>query len=233
MKKRLLSLLFVLVLCVLAALPAFASAEGFVFDLRGALADPDELSEEARTIYEQTGVALYFIVTDDLGGLSSADYATQFAQAHGFYEDNVLLMDDPGAYFIRASGAAQDLLTENDIVAMRDAYKADETYTGGVRAYYSAALTALTQTDRPITETEASEDTPAGVTVPGGEQTSEHSNRVVDDGELLTAAQEAAIAQRLDEVAEKHQLDLVVVTEKTLGGKNKVAFADDFFDYYG
>lgn len=230
MKKRLISLLFILALCVIAALPAFASAEGFVFDLRDVIDDPDALSEQAQEICNETGIALYFIITDDLGELSSADYATQFAQAHGFYENNVILMDDPSAYFIRVSGAARERLTESDIVAMRSAYEEADTYPGGVRAYYSAALTALSQTDRPVTETEA---TDTGVTVPGGEQTSAHSNRLVDDGELLTAEQETAIAKRLDEVAEKHQLDLVIVTEKTLGGKNRVAFADDYYDYNG
>lgn len=231
MKKRLLSLLFVLALCLTAALPAFASAEGFVFDLRDALSDPDALSAEAQEIYEQTGIALYFIVTDDLQGLPSEDYATQFAEAHGFYEDNVILMDDPTAFFIRASGAAQELLTENDIVAMRDAYKADETYTGGVQAYYSLAREALGQADRPI-GTEA-EETAEPTGLPGGEETSAHSNRLVDEGDLLTAAQETAIARRLDEVSIDRQLDLVIVTEKTLGGKGRAAFADDYFDYNG
>ena len=234
MKKRLISLLFILALCVIAALPAFASAEGFVFDLRDLVDDPDALSAQAQEIYDETGIALYFIITDDLGDLSSADYATQFAQAHGFYEDNVILMDDPTAYYIRVSGAAQERLTESDLVAMRSAYEEDTTYDGGVRAYYSAALTALSQTDRPLTEvTEATEETVTGVTVPGGELTSAHSNRLVDNGELLTGEQETAIAKRLDEVAEKHQLDLVIVTEKTLGGKNRAAFADDFYDYNG
>lgn len=229
MKKRLLSLLFVLALCALSALPALASPEGFVFDLCDALADPDALSDEAQAIYEQTGVALYFIITEDLEGLTSADFVTAFAQEHGFYEDCVVLMDDPTSYSIRARGRADELLSSADLIALRSAYEEDYTYSGGIRAYYAAAQALLRQTDRAATEAETE---PAFV-IPGGAETSAHSNRLVDDGELLTAVQETAIARRLDEVSEKRQLDLVVVTEKTLGGKNKVAFADDYFDYNG
>ena len=62
---------------------------------------------------------------------------------------------------------------------------------------------------------------------------SEHSYRLVDDGDLLSEAQETAIAELLDEISEKHELDLVIVTEKTLDGKDTVAFADDYYDYHG
>ncbi len=244
MKKRLISLLFVLALCVLTMLPAFASSEGFVFDLCDAVADPDALSEEAQAIYDETGVALYFIITEDLGGQDSDDFVTQFAQEHGFGKDRVVLLEGPTSYYIVASGAAAELLTDADLVTMREAYVSSNTYTGGIRDYYSSALAAL-QTGRPLTlptdaseaVTEAVEDeteaTEAQAIVPGGEETSKHSNRLVDDGELLTAVQETAIARRLDEVSEKQKLDLVVVTVKTLGGKSAEAFADDYFDYNG
>ncbi len=244
MKKRLISLLFVLALCALIVLPAFASSEGFVFDLCDAVADPDALSEEAQAIYDETGVALYFIITEDLGGQDSDDFVTQFAQEHGFYEDRVILMEGPTSYFICADGAPEELLTQEELIAMREAYVDGETYTSGIRDYYSSALAAL-QTGRPLTlptdaseaVTEAVEDeteaTEAQAIVPGGEETSKHSNRLVDDGELLTAVQETALAEKLDELSEKHDLDFVIVTEKTLNGKDKVDFADDYYDYNG
>lgn len=247
MKKRLISLLFVLALCALAALPAFASSEGFIFGLSDSISDPAALSDEARAIYDETGVALYFVITDDLDGMTAEDYVTQFMQAHGFYENSVILLDEPASYYVRSCGSATELLTEADLVAMREAYEENTSYsgyTGGIRAYYGAALGALQRTGRGLTllpddpsPAETADElpiaAPASVTVPGGEETSSHSKRLVDEGELLTAAQETAICKRLDEVSLKHQVDLVVVTEKTLGGKNKVAFADDYFDYNG
>lgn len=239
MKKRLISLLFVLALCVLAALPAFASSEGFVFDLSDSISDPAALSDEARAIYDDTGVALYFIITGDLDGMTAEDFTTQFAQAHGFYEDSVVLLDEPASYYIRVTGTAKQLFSDDELNAIMDAYDNDATYTGGIRAYYALAQESLQPTGRPLTlltdgpeQTEEAAAT-AGVTVPGGEETSNHSKRLVDDGELLTAAQETAICTRLDEISQKHQLDLVIVTQKTLGGKTSEAFADDYYDYNG
>lgn len=233
MKKRLIALLFVLALCFAAALPAFASDSGFVFDLEGVVGDPDALSDEAREICEETGVALYYIYTEDLNGLESADFAAQFARAHGFYDDSVILMEGPTSYYITCSGAAGNFLDEDVLAAMRDAYVEQDTYTGGIRAYYSTARNALNGTERPLTLVTDAVDTATAVTVPGGEETSSHSNRLVDDGELLTAAQETAIAKRLDEVSLERELDLVIVTVKTLDGKSRAAFADDYFDYNG
>lgn len=219
MKKRLFSLLLILALCLCAALPAHASDGGFVFDLEGVVRETDALNSEAREIYDESGVALYFIYTEDLNDLESADFAAQFALAHGFYEDRVILMEGPTSYYIVASGKAADSLTEDDLAAMRDAYVEDDSYEGGVRAYYGAALAAFGETSR------------AAAT--GGAATSDHPARLVDDGDLLTDEQEAAIVRRLDEVSEKHQMDVVIVTQRTLNGKDDIAFSEDYYDYNG
>ncbi|MBQ6430771.1 MAG: TPM domain-containing protein [Oscillospiraceae bacterium] len=230
MKKRLISLLFVLALCVLTVLPVFASSGSFVYDFCDTGIDSAALSDEAQAIYNETGVALYFIITDDLGDLDSEAFVNQFAQEHDFIADRVVLLEGPTSYYICASGTQTQFMTEQDVVAMREAYVDADTYADGVRAYYSAALAVLSQSDRTLTlPTDATES----VVIPGGEETSEHSKRLVDDGELLTAKQETAIAQKLDEVSEKHDLDLVVVTVRSLDGKSGEAFADDYYDYNG
>ena len=227
MKKRLIALLFVLALCLCAALPVHASDSGFVFDLEGVVSDPAALDSEARAIYDETGVALYFIYTEDLNGLESEDFAAQFARAHGFYEDRVILMEGPTSYYVCAEGAAQDRVTQDDLAAMRDAYVEDDTYTGGIRAYFRAAQTAIGPGGRTIALiTEASDDS-------GSTETAAHPPRLIDDGGLLTADQAAAITRRLDEVSEKHQMDLVIVTQTTLNGKDDIAFSEDYYDYNG
>lgn len=55
--------------------------------------------------------------------------------------------------------------------------------------------------------------------------------RLVDDADLLTDSQEAAICSQLDEISLRQKLDVVIVTADTLGGKSPMAYADDFFDY--
>ena len=57
--------------------------------------------------------------------------------------------------------------------------------------------------------------------------------RLVDDADLLTADEEMSILSMLDDVSERQQFDVVIVTVNTLDGKSPMGYADDFFDYNG
>ena len=57
--------------------------------------------------------------------------------------------------------------------------------------------------------------------------------RLVDDADLLTNSEESELLGLLDEISERQQVDVVVVTADTLNGKSPRAYADDFFDYNG
>ena len=56
---------------------------------------------------------------------------------------------------------------------------------------------------------------------------------LVDNADLLTAAQERVLSKKLEEVSEKFEVDVVVVTADDLDGKSSQSYADDFFDYGG
>lgn len=57
--------------------------------------------------------------------------------------------------------------------------------------------------------------------------------RVVDHADLLNIADEVALRTRLDEISQRQQLDVVVVTVNYLGTKSPMEYADDFFDDNG
>ena len=57
--------------------------------------------------------------------------------------------------------------------------------------------------------------------------------RLVDDCDLLTDSEENKLEAKLDEISERHQVDVVVVTVYSLEGKSAMEFADDFYDYNG
>ncbi len=59
------------------------------------------------------------------------------------------------------------------------------------------------------------------------------SGRLVDMADLLTSNEEADLLSKLDEISNRQQLDVVVVTVETLDGKTPEAYADDFYDYNG
>lgn len=57
--------------------------------------------------------------------------------------------------------------------------------------------------------------------------------RVVDDADLLEDSQESALEEKLGEISEKYQCDVVIVTEDSLDGKEATPYADDYYDYNG
>lgn len=57
--------------------------------------------------------------------------------------------------------------------------------------------------------------------------------RIVDGADLLSDNEEAELSDILDEISERQQVDVVVVTVDSLEGASAVEYADDFYDYNG
>lgn len=57
--------------------------------------------------------------------------------------------------------------------------------------------------------------------------------RLVDDADLLDSSEEEELESELDEISERQQFDVVVVTVNSLEGKTSQDYADDFYDYNG
>lgn len=57
--------------------------------------------------------------------------------------------------------------------------------------------------------------------------------RLFDKADLLSDSEEEELSAKLDEISERQQADLVVVTQKSLKGKSPMEFADDFYDNKG
>ena len=57
--------------------------------------------------------------------------------------------------------------------------------------------------------------------------------RLVDDANLLSSNEETELLDKLDEISERQQCDVVVVTTNGTGGRSIQEFADDYYDYNG
>lgn len=58
-------------------------------------------------------------------------------------------------------------------------------------------------------------------------------SRFVDFAGLLSESESEELTKKLDELSEKYDMDIVVVTTNTLEGLSPMEYADDFYDYYG
>ena len=53
--------------------------------------------------------------------------------------------------------------------------------------------------------------------------------RLVDRADLLSELEEEELEARLDEISEREQVDVIIVTTNSLEGKTAQAYADDYF----
>jgi len=60
-----------------------------------------------------------------------------------------------------------------------------------------------------------------------------HPPRVVDDADILTADEEADLQYLADEISERQQFDVVIVTINSLNGEDIQYYAADYYDYGG
>lgn len=58
-------------------------------------------------------------------------------------------------------------------------------------------------------------------------------SRLVDDADLLTGREESSLKSKLDDISEKHQMDVVIVTVNSLDGKSPRDYADDYYEHKG
>ncbi len=60
-----------------------------------------------------------------------------------------------------------------------------------------------------------------------------HPPLLVDEANLLTAIEEEKLLELLEDVSQRGQCDVVIVTVDSMGDKNSQEYADDYFDYNG
>lgn len=219
MKKRILTVLFALILCVSAVIPALAKAgeAAYIIDGFGLLSDEelDALNTYGAQLADvtDTGILFVFAFTEDL-----SDYVSQAILDKG---DDLILMIETDEYWdMYLYGAAEDLLSEDDVDDLRAAYVEGTDYCDSIAAYMYAAAQLLAPHAAPRF---GAEDT----TVRDPEA------RVVDMAALLSDSEKSALLSKLDEISERQQADIVVVTAETLDGKTPMEYADDFYDDNG
>lgn len=66
-----------------------------------------------------------------------------------------------------------------------------------------------------------------------GYDTDRQLPRVVDNADILNSTEEASLLEKLNEISERQNFDVVVATVDSLQGKTAMNYADDFYDYNG
>ena len=234
MKKRILSFLFAVIICLFSVLPAFAIIERplHIFDESNIFTEEEfnELEADACAVEEKYGCTVMYCVTDSVGEGGTYEYCEALFKMQGDPENGILLIHNTGdrKYTFCVGKKSEPIFPEDvqDNVLWK-AYNEPKSYFDSVKAYLDAVKKQLKA---------------AGVSAPADSTTVTVDPNlpqerllplVVDQADLLSDEEEKQLVARLEEISDRFVLDLAVVTVTDFGGKTPEAFADDFYDYNG
>lgn len=206
-----------LIFCISLSIPAFAAETNYIIDETGTLTDDElaEANEYADYLADMVGIDFIYVYTYDE---DIEAYAKQLSL--GKRQNQVLMIENDDVWNVYLRGTPENIIDDEDMKALRDAFDNEENYDEAISAYMYAAA-QLVQPNSTLSS--------------GAESTVvlDTRARVVDMAELLNDSEKTALLSKLDEISERQKLDIVVLTVNTLDGKTPRDYADDFYDYNG
>lgn len=244
MKKKLMSMVLVLLLAIGMAVPAAASPIPCIIDESDVLTDEEtaEFEQYADRLEETYGVQVVYICTELTNGLDNETYVTQIASVYS--EDCMILLDnqDAGTIYIQGFGAMISIMNDEVCDALLDVYNKDATFYGGVQGYMETAEAVLA---------EAGLETAAEPEEDSAEEESEDLGGIVEDdippmipddrllprlndeADVLTAEEETELLGVLEEISERQQFDVVIAVVEDFEQSDVKNAAYDYYDYNG
>lgn len=173
----------------------------------------NQLNRHAQNIHVCYGFEPYVFFAGEVENL--AKEAANFHAANAVGPDGLTLAISNEAWYIHTAGRAAELFAAEDLEALWSAFYSGYTDAECITSYYDAIIGALrTKGETPVLPERS---------LP----------RLVDEADLLFDWQEEELLAKLNEISERQQLDVAIVTVSTIMGKNPQDYADDYYDYNG
>ncbi len=178
----------------------------------------DEVDAALARVSEKAGcdvACAYIAEIQDNTTLEFAEWLYDYAE---WREDGFLFMIamDVREWILIARGSCEERLTDETRLRIEDAIDAGlaEEGFGPAALAYAEAVDAFLTSPAPVRS-----DTPLT-----------GRPRLVDDADLLTESEESSLMARLDALSDRWDFDVTVATVSSLGGRDIVNFADDWYD---
>lgn len=218
MKKRIITLFLGLLVIFSLTMPAWAENRNgvYILDEKEYLTASEYqfLQIQALELSDALDMDILYVLTYD----AELEVVAQSLNL-GKRPNQIMLIANELDRKVLLFGTAQ-VLTQEDAQKLEDAYTVQPTYLEGITAYLAAAEELVTELRT------------AGAFDVAHEEPLQQS-RLIDRASLLSAEQEETLLYQLDEISQRQQLDVVVVTVYSLNGKTAMTYADDFFDDHG
>ena len=258
MKRKIFSLTIALILCLNCGIGAFAQSGEFIFDFEDVVSDEQPLELKAQEIYDAFSVAVIYIRSKSLDGMTGAEYAQHMYSQYVSYPDAIVLVDcaEASSYFMHYAGSADQIFQPGDGKTMMIAFDEAGTFDEGIRDYLDTAEKILLQRQDTTRELVLLEDDSAPEYVtqseeapllsltddPAEPQPIQTNPAIPEDRQLplvvdTAGAMDPEAVQNLnakaESISEKYKCEVAAVFVKSTGAYSAQAFADDFYDYNG
>ena len=221
MKKKFTAFLALLMLCFSLNITVFA-AQGtkYIADELDVMSPQKEsdLNAYADYLAGETGVDFIFVTTGQTENL--ADYALTLSL--GKSDDKVVMVVNETKWDLALTGKAESTVSSAQVDSFGETFNAEDYYDTGAAAFMKEAASIFWPGDASQIKDYLTGGVPTG-----------YSSRLVDNADLVLDTEEATLLKKLDEISERQQLDVVVVTVESVGDKTPTEYADDFYDYNG
>lgn len=233
MKKKILIFLTAFALLISMTMPAFAGEFSYgISDEVGETVTEQQIFQLAKGIYDSYGIEAYYIESDEYSGDGSAkDYFDINIFTLTSSDDFIVYARTVDDDYVCASGKAGSAFSDTDLDNLAyDVYNC-KTIEESALEFFSKvngllAINAMSSGQQDADSNEVPDSEMEG-------QPIDEYNRVVDNANLLAEDEKQALANKLNEISERQQLDIVVVTVNSLEGKTPQEYADDYYDYNG
>lgn len=210
MKRKIVSILLVMLICFSMAIGVSASPDtDYVTDELGYLADSEiaSLNQLAQRIYEERDVGIFFVYTT-ADSLIDSDIATIVGDVESYY----VMIENETSWYTFAGGLGESIDAETEEM-LRGIYDETETYVDGVEAFILAAAECF----------------PYIADTPEFPQEAEDSV-LLDEAELLTDREETELIEKLQNISQKYNAQLVISTLSSVDGGDVDEFVEYLYD---
>ena len=234
MKKRLFArlALFVWIFIIAASLlPTQAFAAGRYIIADDGYFTEDELTELnniAQTIYDETGIECFFAGTD--ADPDIINYADTLLDSSMQGENGMIFAITDSSWYYTAMGDRAGYLSDSEIDEIWAEMTAEDNYSyyDSVKDYFQY-INSRMYAALGVTANLSSYGIYNGSAIPD----SRLKPLLVDDAGILSSGEYSQLLAKLEEISARLQIDVAVVTIRTLGGQNLVNYTDDYYDYNG
>ena len=231
MKKKLLALFLMLVLCLSVAVPAGAAEISYVIDELEVLTSEeiDTLNSYADSWASTLQVDICFVFT------TAEDMEAYVAKLNLGKFDNDIIMVENETYWQIISDL--DCITEELEDELRDVYDEETTYFDGVKAYITAAAKVVEENQKAPEEEPGTPDAEPSVPEeePGTPEEPEEGPASVfmDHAGLLTQEEAAALKARLEAIADQYAVEVAIVTVDSCNAMDREEYAKELYKESG